>query len=207
MLTIWSTWRQEGWWATSPRQELHRPSHVTETVLPSAQLLSTPAPVLEHSSHAETDPYSHNRLSWMKPTCLSETPKESGERRVSIHNRTVLGALPGSSPPWPAVGTITFDFLLHKNTQSHHRWHKWKPWPYHPKMPCLCSWYIRKYTQSYVFSPPAFSFMYHRWRKPNGSLILFPAPTITVMYAPPFSFLRKGTEKSAQISKANVIKQ
>lgn len=146
MLAIWSTWWQEGWWATIPHQELCTPSHVTETVLPSAQLLPTPAPVLEHSAHAEIHPYSHGRLSWMKPTCFPETPKESEERHVFIHNRTVSGTLPRSSPPWPAAGTNTSDFSLHKNPQSHHRWHRWKPWPYLPKRPCLCSWYIHQYT-------------------------------------------------------------
>lgn len=128
--------------------------------------------------------------------------------KKDIHNRSVLGALPGSSPPWPAAGTNTFDFLLPKNSQSHHSWHKWIPGSTtQKKCPACAADMSTNILNPYVFSPPAFIFMYHRWRKQNGSLILFPAPGNYSNYAPPFSFLRKGTKKSAQISKANVIKQ
>lgn len=188
-----------------PASGASQPRHVAETVLPSVQLLSTPAPVLEHSSHAEIHPYSHNRLSWLKPTCLSETPKESGDRRVFIHNHTALDTLLGSAPPWPATGPTPLTSYCTR-TLSHHRWHKWKLWPYHPEVPACAADTSTNILNPYVFSPPAFFFMYHRWRKQNGSLILF-SVLDNYSNARTSLFFLKGTKKSAQISKANVIKQ
>lgn len=75
MLTIWSTRREEGWWATILHQEHSTPSHVAERALPSAQLLSNAS-----ISSAALKP-----LHIPKPSCIHIT--DDPERNLPIFQK------------------------------------------------------------------------------------------------------------------------
>lgn len=82
--------------------------------------------------------------SWVKPTYLLEAPKEPEESHGGRWNHTATAScspftLPAHVPPLTLakLGLPYFTFLLHKNTQSCHGKHKWKPRP-HPNPLLVC---------------------------------------------------------------------
>lgn len=215
-VTIWSTQWEEGRWATTRRvgSTARQATSRRQTVLPSTQLLSNASigsGALNSSSHIEILPHSNRAITLGDFYLSFRDPKraEESEERCA-HSLSIsspsLNLHPYQQLTCAQLGLTYFTSFCIKTLKSHHRWRKRKPWSY-PKS-ALLLWPIHP-QQHLLLNPPSFSLFKwtHYSRESKMVLSCFSLAPSNYSGVPHFCFLRKGTKKSAPISKANVIKQ
>lgn len=217
-LTIWSTWREEGRWATlgSTSGAWHTEPHRSpRESFPPPTFSPRPASLLEHATPLQRTEIHPDGAA---DTTLHETylptgdPKRSGEGRAPVHNWIVAPqALPFTSSltrakpepdTLPRLAQKHFISPQMAQMESLAR----------PKLNVLLVWLIRPWIHliliSALLSPPSpFLSLCITGGESKMVLLVFSLAPSNYSNVPPFSFLKKGTKKSAQISKANVIKQ